>query len=273
MADSIANSPIVENWDLERSKRYLFAPSESDNQYRRGVVGCFTGDRKYPGAALMTTAAALATGVGMVRFLGSKSVQRQVIQFRPAVVCAPGKVDSLIIGSGVSLNFLNKIKIRKLISSDVPKVLDAAAIKYAELSKTPSVITPHAGELSRLIGISSSEIEAQPLKYAHLAAVKLGVTVLLKGHQSVVANGDRTIQLPEAPTWLATAGTGDVLAGILGALIAINFKEVNFKNLIELSATASFLHANAAMSVSPGPIDIENLINNISPTITLLLSK
>ena len=269
MADSIGNSPEIEIWDLAKSEKYLSKPRESDNKYRRGVLGCFTGDRNYPGAALMTTAAALATGVGMVRYLGSKRLRKDVIQFRPSVVGSSGPVDVLLIGSGVKSNFLNRQKMKKLISKKVPKVLDASAIQFSKSSRSITVITPHAGELSRLIGVKSSDIESNPVKYAQIAAELLRTTVLLKGNQTVVANGKRIIQLPAASTWLATAGTGDVLAGILGALIAINHEIITQDSLIELSATASLLHSLAAMSASPGPIDIETLIKEIP----IVLSK
>ena len=118
-----------------------------------------------------------------------------------------------------------------------------------------------------MIGVASSEIEANPEKYALKAARTYQVTVLLKGWQSVVANSDRIIKLPAAPTWLATAGTGDVLAGILGALVAINVKNLTKNNLIEIGATASLLHSEAARQSSAGPIDIENMIKEISNTI------
>ena len=91
--------------------------------------------------------------------------------------------------------------------------------------------------------------------------------MLLKGWQSVVANSNRIIKLPAAPTWLATAGTGDVLAGILGALVAINIKTLTKDNLIEIGATASLLHSQAAKQSSAGPIDIESMIKEISKTI------
>ena len=262
MADS-----IIETWNSKNSKAFLDAPKSSDNKYRRGVLGCLTGDRKYPGAALMTTAAALATGIGMVRFLGPRSVGKEVVQFRPAVVLADGKVDALLIGSGTGKNLLTRIRILKDLKRAVPKILDAGALDLVTRCDSRTIITPHAGELSRLIGVPSSEIEKHPDQYAEAAARKFQVTVLLKGWQTVLANSERIIKLPPAPTWLATAGTGDVLAGILGALVAINHDRITSMNLIEVGATAAFVHAEAAAKSSNGPLDIERMINEISNVI------
>jgi len=267
MADSVAS---IEIWNETKSKPYLSKPKETDNKYRRGVLGCYTGDSKYPGAALMTTAAALATGIGMVRFLGSKKIGAQVIQFRPSVVLNPGPIDALLLGSGVSRNLFHQFKLSRLMKLDLPRVLDAGALYLAENSKGLNIITPHTGELAKLLDVPSADIEKNPIKFAQLAAAKFQLTVLLKGHKTVLANRTRIIQLPPAPTWLATAGTGDLLAGILGALLAINKEIVSDENLIELGATASLIHAEAALSASTGPLDINKMLEAISEVVTKL---
>jgi hydroxyethylthiazole kinase-like uncharacterized protein yjeF len=262
MADSITS----EIWNEEKCKPYLQKPTASSNKYRRGVLGCVTGNRLYPGAALMTTAAALATGVGMVRFLGPRNISKQVINFRPAVVLASGRVDALLIGSGLKLDFFTRLKVRRLMRLDVPKLLDASAIQYAIDKPKLTIITPHHGELARLMKVSSHLIESNPSHYAVSCAEKFNITVLLKGSETIVATPRRAIQLPPAPSTLATAGTGDVLAGILGALLAINHQSINENNLIEIGATASLIHAKSAMSASTKYLDIETLIKQV-PTI------
>jgi hydroxyethylthiazole kinase-like uncharacterized protein yjeF len=264
----VADSINIQKWDLNKAKPYISKPTITDNKYRRGVLGCYTGDRKFPGAALISSAAALATGVGMVRFLGPRSIRKTLIQYRPAVVLANGPVDALLIGSGVRSNLLNKYKLAKLNKFHIPKVLDAGAIYLANSINSPTVITPHSGELAKFLGVKSAEIEENPLHYAQIAAEKTGATVLLKGNRTVVVNKKRAIELPPAPTWLATAGTGDVLAGILGALIAINKNQISDENLVEVSATASLIHALAAESASPASIDIEALIQEIPEIIS-----
>lgn len=269
----MADPVTLETWNEQKCKPYLEKPIASSNKYRRGVLGCVTGDRKYPGAALITSAAALATGVGMVRFLGPRNIRKQVIQFRPAVVLAQGRVDALLIGSGLQLNAFKRLKINRLLKLDVPKLLDASAITYAKKRPKLTIITPHYGELSKLMNIESTVIESDPAYYATKCAKEFELTVLLKGHVTIAATSSRTIQLPPAPATLATAGTGDVLAGILGALLAINHEKINETNLIEVGATASLIHSNSAMSASTTIIDIETLITEISNVIDSIYSK
>ena len=103
MADSIEASKIPENlWSAELCKKYLPLPKSSDHKYRRGVLCCITGSKKYPGAALLTTASAISVGIGMVRYVGPKSVAKAVIQNRAEVVLAKGAVDAYLLGSGIS---------------------------------------------------------------------------------------------------------------------------------------------------------------------------
>ncbi|MFM7860071.1 MAG: NAD(P)H-hydrate dehydratase [Candidatus Nanopelagicaceae bacterium] len=153
MADSINDdlNPVkqLESWDVGKAKRFLDAPEPKDHKYRRGVIGCMTGSRRYPGAALMTTAAALATGVGMVRYFGATSIGREAIQFRPAVVLGNGKVDALLLGSGISDNLFSRLRLSKAVKQEVPKILDAIAIELVKKSDSRTIITPHAGELAK----------------------------------------------------------------------------------------------------------------------------
>jgi len=269
-----AFSMKAESWSAAKCAPYLPKPKANDHKYRRGVLGCVTGSKQYPGAALLTTSAALSVGIGMVRYFGPESVKKAVIQNRPEVVIQTGNVDAYVMGSGIPAkkSLLRKITMEMANRADLPKVLDAGALYLAGTSKSPTIITPHAGELSELLKVKSSEIESDPIYYALDAARKFKVTVLLKGERTVVANETRAIQLPAATNWLATAGTGDVLAGILGALLALNHKNVNKENLIELGATASYIHAQSAAQSSKGPISAEKLIDHI-PLVVTKLSK
>lgn len=269
MADS------VEVWTAAACKKYLKKPKESDHKYSRGVLSCITGSRKYPGAALLTTSAAIATGVGMVRYLGPNSVSKSVILNRPTVVITKGRSDVLLLGSGIAdgfsiENLFRRYLLAKANRLTLPKVLDAGALYLVRHVNAPTIITPHVGELSKLLNVEASEISSDPIKYAQLAAKEFQVTVLLKGHETVVANPDRVIKLPPASSYLASAGTGDILAGILGALIAINKSEVGNENLIEIGATASFIHALAANEKSIGPINSTEMLVSISKIVTQL---
>ena len=266
MADS------VEPWNETDCAKYLRKPTATDNKYRRGVLGCFAGSKEFPGAALLTTAAAIESGVGMVRYLGPKNVAKLVILNRPEVVIKTGKIDALLMGSGISdpANWFTKYQMCKMIKNKIPKVLDAGALYLTGLNMAPIIITPHNGELAKLLKCESIDVEREPIKHAVSAAKKYQVTVLLKGKYTIVTDGARIIQLPAATSYLATAGTGDVLAGILGALIALNKGEVTKQNLIEIGATAAFIHAKSAENTSLGPISSSAMIHKIASSIANL---
>jgi NAD(P)H-hydrate repair Nnr-like enzyme with NAD(P)H-hydrate dehydratase domain len=161
----------------------------------------------------------------------------------------------------------------------VPTVLDAGALNWAGKLSQPTLITPHAGELSRLltkrgIAVSSEAIEADPKKWSMVATEKLGVTVLLKGSTTYIAQPDFLIELPKATPWLATAGSGDVLAGIIGALLATNYIEIlnDQNNLARVAATGAFIHNSAALLASMGsPISATSIIEFIPDAIRKIL--
>ena len=158
-------------------------------------------------------------------------------------------------------------------------MLDAGALHLAGSLEQPTVITPHSGELSKLLSargvqVTPEAIEGDPKKWVQIAAETLGVTVLLKGSTTYVANDSVLIQLPVAPPWLATAGTGDVLAGILGAVVATHLIEIlNDSNyLASLAATASLIHASAAKNASRGgPISAESILPELRSVISQFL--
>jgi NAD(P)H-hydrate repair Nnr-like enzyme with NAD(P)H-hydrate dehydratase domain len=161
----------------------------------------------------------------------------------------------------------------------VPTVLDAGALHMAGSLEQPTVITPHSGELSKLlisrgISVSAEAIEGNPKKWVQEAADTLGVTVLLKGSTTYVANDAVLIQLPTATPWLATAGTGDVLAGIIGSLVATNTVEIlnDYNHLAAVVASAAFIHARAADAASNGgPINAEAIIDSIPSVISRII--
>lgn len=272
------------NWSTALSSKYLIAPKKNDHKYRRGVLGCITGSKKFPGAALLTTESALATGVGMVRYFGPEKVKRAVIQNRPEVVLVSGRVDVYLLGSGIpeKNSIFRKLLMEQINRTKIPRILDAGALYLTGTSNELTLITPHAAELSKLfklkkIQVSVSKIEKDPSFWAKKCAELFGVTVLIKGSNTYVANEKRIIKLPIATPWLATAGTGDVLAGIIGALMAINHENLNKENLIEIAATGSLVHAMAAKKVSTksknGPINIGQMVMTISTIIGQLTAR
>jgi NAD(P)H-hydrate repair Nnr-like enzyme with NAD(P)H-hydrate dehydratase domain len=222
----------------------------------------------------------------MIRFHSSSGLAHLVLHTTPSVVVQPGKVTSWLMGSGIETkkysDFTTWLRHRwfKLATlQSVPTVLDAGAIHLAGSLEQPTVITPHSGELSKLLtmrgmSVSVEAIEGNPKKWVQEAADTLGVTVLLKGSNTYVANDSVVIELPTATPWLATAGTGDVLAGIIGSLVATNTVEIlnDYNHLAAVVASAAFIHARAADAASNGgPINAEAIIDSIPSVIARIL--
>lgn len=273
-------------WSARATKKCIIVPSELDNKYSRGVLGVITGSARYPGAAVLTTAAASATGVGLIRFHSNSGLAHLVLHNNPEAVIQPGKVTAWLAGSGVerkrTTDFTTWLRHRwftLLPKQSVPTILDAGAMYLAGRLQQPTVITPHAGELSRLlkdkgVDVTSEAIEGNPKKWAVIASERLDVVVLLKGSHTVVADGAQLIELPIATPWLATAGSGDVLSGILGALVATNYIEIlndRFR-LAEVSASAAFIHNSAALLASrDAPISATKIIEFIPDAIRKII--
>ena len=276
----------IQKWTAKDSKKHIIVPSDIDHKYSRGTLGAITGSAQFPGAAVLTAKAAVATGLGVLRFHSSSGLAHLVLHSTPEALVQPGKVDAWLAGSGVSnkkfsdyTTWLRHRWFQLMKAQNVPTVLDAGALNWAGKLSQPTLITPHAGELAKLlmkrgIAVSSEVIEADPKKWAVLAAQKLGVTVLLKGSVTFVAADDLLIELPKATPWLATAGSGDVLAGIIGALVATNYIEIlnDEKNLAYVAATGALIHSNAALLASVGsPISATSVIEFIPEAIKKML--
>ena len=277
----------VKKWSSRDAKKCIIIPSELDHKYSRGVLGIITGSAQFPGATVLSTSAASATGIGMIRFHSSSGLAHLVLHTSPSTVVQPGKVTAWLMGSGISTKKYSDITtwlrhrwFALAKKQTVPTVLDAGALSLAGSLEQPTIITPHSGELSALLTsrglpVSSEAIEGNPKKWVQNAAATLGVTVLLKGSITYVANENVLIALPAATPWLATAGSGDVLAGIIGALVATNTIEIlNDPNrLAEVAATGAFIHAQAAKNASRGgPISAEMIVKEIPGAISQLLN-
>lgn len=276
----------VRTFTARDAARCIIIPSDIDHKYSRGVLGEITGSAQYPGAAVLTTSAALATGIGMVRFHSSSGLAHLVLHDAPETVVQPGPVTAWLAGSGIHhkkySDFTTWLRHRwftLMKAQTVPTVLDAGALSYAGKLSQPTLITPHAGELSRLLAshsitVSSEAIEADPLTWAKKTSQLLNVTVLLKGSKTVVAYNDRAISLPKSTSWLATAGSGDVLAGIIGALVATNYIEIlnSPERLAEIAATGAYIHNQAALLASQGaPISASLIVDQIQNAIRKII--
>jgi hydroxyethylthiazole kinase-like uncharacterized protein yjeF len=273
-------------WKSKDAANCIIVPSALDHKYSRGTLGAITGSAKYPGAAVLTTSAAIATGLGALRFHSNSGLAHLVLHKTPEALVQPGPVTAWLAGSGIDSKKYSDVttwmRHRWLVLLDrqsVPTILDAGALHLAGSLEQPTLITPHSGELSRLLAsrgvIASAElIEANPRKWAQKASELLAVTVLLKGSKTVVAQDSYLIELPVATPWLATAGSGDVLAGIIGALVATNYIEIlnDGKHLANVAATAAFIHNKAALLASSGgPIGASMIVEAIPQAVASIL--
>jgi hydroxyethylthiazole kinase-like uncharacterized protein yjeF len=251
-------------------KQYLRQPAAGDDKYSRGVVGFVTGSEEYPGAAILGVTAAMRTGIGMVRYVGPKSVGDLLLKARPEAVLGEGKAQAWVLGSGVPAVAANQAKLQSHFEGAELSVVDAGAIELLDLQARTGlcVLTPHAGELARLLGITKAEVLTNPEDNATLAAVVTDCVVLLKGNTSFIASPDGELrEIAGLSTALATAGTGDVLAGIIGALLAANSvaaSENAFMDIIELAVRIHSAAADLAAIAGPvSALDVAESVRNV----------
>ncbi|MGV8908364.1 MAG: bifunctional ADP-dependent NAD(P)H-hydrate dehydratase/NAD(P)H-hydrate epimerase [Propionicimonas sp.] len=215
--------PAVSQWtDADLAEAWP-VPDASSDKYSRGVVGLDTGSVDYPGAAVLTAAGAVGAGAGMVRYLGPLPVAQRVLDRFPNVVIGQGRVQALVVGSGWGQRKDHGV-VARAIAARVPLVVDADGLRHlpAGGGHRAVVLTPHAGELARLLDLTRAEVEADPLAAVRAAVATTGCTVLLKGATQYVGTPgvDRVWVGVPGPGWTAQAGSGDVLAGICGTLLA-----------------------------------------------------
>jgi hydroxyethylthiazole kinase-like uncharacterized protein yjeF len=251
-------------------------PSAESDKYRRGVLGVLAGSAQYTGAAVLSVGAAIHGGAGMVRLVSPEPSLQAVRQHWPEAVLtlaneraggqpveSAGRVQAWVAGPGMGLDPAAIQRLSAVLATSVPVLVDADGITilaaHPELMKraAPTIVTPHAGELSRLTGEDRADIEARRLHHATAAAAQLGVTVLLKGSTTVIAQpgGGPAYVNATGTSWLATAGSGDVLSGTIGALLAQG------ASAAEAAAAGAYLHGLAGRIAADGaPIGAADLI-------------
>ena len=232
-------------------------PGPKDDKYTQGVTGVVAGSATYPGAAVLCTGAAVAATSGMVRYAGT-AVEHVLSQW-PEVIAAPsaeaaGRVQAWAAGPGLGTDGPSIAALRFVLNSDVPVIVDADGLTilaaHPDLLTSrhaPTVLTPHAGEFARLAGAPPG---ADRVGSTRALADRLGATVLLKGNVTVIADPGGPVYLNRAgQSWAATAGSGDVLSGMIGALLAAGLAPA------EAAAAGAFVHARAAgfSAADPGP--------------------
>ena len=245
-------------------------PGTESDKYSRGVVGLVTGSPRYPGAGLLSTAGARCGLAGMVRHVGEGDLGHEIALRFPDVVpgtpADPGRVQCWVVGSGGG-DEPPAVPFDRLLADDVPVLVDADGLRHLpDPADRPEgarlLLTPHAGELARLLGMERAAVEADRLHTVRAAAERLQATVMLKGATSVVAEPDGTTYVASAaaPAWLATAGSGDVLSGIAGALLASATAREQTgviprsPGLGRQAIAAVIVHAAAARLAGPGVV-------------------
>lgn len=261
----------------EEAAELIAVPAEGDDKYSRGVLGVVTGSAQYPGAAVLGVEAALRTGVGMVRYVGPEPAKQLVLARRPEAVTGMGRVQAWLLGSGMdaaSRTDEQTAQLREALGQGLPAAIDAGALDLVGDATGPFVLTPHYGELSRLLGAEKADIAADPGGYATRAAEELGGTVLLKGFVTYVAGNGLLLKARSATPWLATAGSGDALGGVLGALLATHSEEIvdDRSMLPRLAAAAAVIHGMAGDRASAGgPVTVLDLASALPATVAHLL--
>ena len=247
--------PTVSRWTPTELASVWPVPGAASDKYSRGVVGLDTGSVAYPGAAVLSAAGAIGAGAGMVRYLGPLPVAPRVLDRFPNVVVGQGRVQALVVGSGWGQRKDTGV-VKRAMSAGVPMVVDADGLQHlpGHGGHAAVVLTPHAGELARMLGLQRAEVEADPMTAVRTAVARTGCTLLLKGATQYVATpGEHRVWLAvPGPGWTAQAGSGDVLAGACGALLAAGLPPH------EAALAAASVQAVAARH-HPGPIPPQTL--------------
>lgn len=266
--NSLLGAPRVEAFESIDCMHALrsVTPRRTAQKYSRGVVGIAAGSARYAGAAHLCVAGAQAGFAGMVRFVGTDGLSRRVVDRAPEVVAGHGRVQAWAVGSGTGQDAAERLQMA--LSDDVPVVIDADALAHLpEHLGVPALLTPHAGELAAMMDTTRAAVEADPLAHAEAAAARWSATLLLKGRRTIIATPGRTTRVNLTGTpWLATAGSGDVLAGLAASMIAAGL------DTHEAATVAAYVHGVAAQRPG-GPLTAGVLAAAIPAAIAALLTE
>jgi hydroxyethylthiazole kinase-like uncharacterized protein yjeF len=261
---------------------WLPRPSAESDKYRRGVLGIVAGSDRFTGAAPLAVGGAIRGGAGMVRLVSAENAAAVVRQHWPEAVITvtdaaltgaqviedAGRVQAWAAGPGMGTGEESAELLRAVLETSLPVLVDADGITllaaHRELlsRRAPTLLTPHAGELARLLGADRADVEAHRLRFVTQAAAELGCTVLLKGSTTLIASpaADQEVMVnPTGTSWLATAGSGDVLTGLTGSLLAQGLEPQ------QAAAAAAYLHGIAARLAAEGaPIGSSDIIGSLA---------
>ncbi|MBN4926165.1 NAD(P)H-hydrate dehydratase [Hoyosella rhizosphaerae] len=262
---SLPEPSIIELTDADVGQHWP-VPGPADHKYSLGVTGVLAGSAKYPGAAVLCAGGAIAAKSGMVRFVGS-AAPSVVGRFPEAIATdsypPAGRVDAWVVGPGFGVDDAARRTLVAVLERNQPTVLDADALTVLAgdtgvlKGRTAAlVVTPHAREFARLAG---TEPSGDRVDAAQELAENLSATVLLKGNATVVATPHHSTGVVVAhSSWAATPGTGDVLAGVIGALLGANL------NAHQAAMMGAHVHALAAR-IGAGSLSLNGEVSAGNP--------
>jgi hydroxyethylthiazole kinase-like uncharacterized protein yjeF len=261
-------------------------PGPESDKYQRGVLGLLAGSDRFTGAAVLATGGAVRGGAGMVRLVTAPAAATAVRREWPEAVITElpadgsgdtrpgtggpkrsgeddfpghvGRVQAWVAGPGMGTGPEAAARLGAVLRTSLPVLVDADGLTLLAQDETllprpaPTLLTPHAGELGRLLGADPADVTARRVEHAREAARRYGACVLLKGSTTVIAppGGSGPVLVNTTGTsWLATAGTGDVLSGLAGAMLAQGLL------LPQAAIAAAYLHGLAARLASAGGAD------------------
>ncbi|HET7398928.1 MAG TPA: NAD(P)H-hydrate dehydratase [Intrasporangium sp.] len=281
----VADVPAaVERLTVGDGARLWPVPGPGDDKYSRGVLGVVAGGESYPGAAVLAVTAAVEAGAGMVRYVGTPTPTALVRAAVPEAVHGPGRVQAWLVGPGLDVTAEGDEAEHQLavaaqaLDSDLAVVLDAGGLDLLEGTRAaPTLLTPHAGELARLLGrltgreVARADVERDPVGHCRRLAERTGAVVLLKGSTTLVVGEDPSAPVrsqADAPAWLATAGAGDVLAGLVGTLLAAGLAPRDAGSL------GALVHGVAAdLASGGGPLRATAVAGGIPAAVRRLLTR
>ena len=240
-------------------------PSRDAHKHARGRLGVVSGKATQTGAARLAARAGLRIGAGVVRILCPPDAAAVIAPAIAAIMLTPfgsdaalaeaaEGLDAVVIGPAAGLNDATQANVRALAGGGAALVVDADALTVFEgwpadlfeVLDRDDVLTPHEGEFKRLFpGLLDHGRETAAVE----AAKRAGAVVVLKGPATVIAGPDGRISVNDnGSPWLATAGSGDVLAGMIGGLMAQRMDS------FDAARAAVWIHAEAARGFGPGLI-------------------
>ena len=273
---------VVERLTFDDVRRLWPVPGASSDKYSRGVVGIVAGTPTYPGAAVLSVLGALGAGPGMVRYLGPADVQALVHVAAPEAVTAEGRVQAWVCGSGFDPGGRakgvseQKRHVEEALASDLPVVVDAGALELLDRREAPTLLTPHAGELARLLtrlrgeDVRREQVTAAPLPMRARPPNGPGARSCSRGRTPWSSPLTRPVRSAAGgrPAWVGTAGAGDVLGGLLGTLLAAGLDPLDAGSL------GALVHGVAADRTNPGgPVRISEVARRIPETVAALLRR